>query len=61
MRDSKRIFDVTATLATGWLYCPDLRFMQLIENFKAWYQKDVFYLEDDEFLEAFQQYIIENT
>ena len=47
-------------LAIQWMNnFPDWRFMQLINNFQAWIGSDGFYLEDDEFIEKFKQFINE--
>ena len=58
MRDEGRIMPLCMKVARLWQYtCPDLRFMQLISNFVCWLGRDPFYMEDDEFLTKFQQYI----
>ena len=43
---------------------PDLRFGQIIEKFSAWYywkckenKTDIYYLEDDVFLEKFKEFL----
>lgn len=42
---------------------PDWRFFQLINNFFAWFamkhKNDGFYLEEDEFIEAFKEFVNE--
>ena len=47
MRDIERIDYVCNEIAKYWKKCPDIRFMQLINNFMAWLKSDGFYLEDD--------------
>ena len=42
-------------------YCPDLRFMQLMSNFAVWYGADPFYMEDDEFLTKFREFLEKNS
>jgi hypothetical protein len=37
--------------------CPDWRFMQLMSNFVAWYERDPFYMEDDEFCDKLREYM----
>ena len=53
MRDIDRIEKVCEALAHAWKRVPDMRFMQLIDNFQAWLGNDGFYLEEDSFLEKF--------
>lgn len=58
MRDPNRIWNITNHIANQWHYvCPDLRFMQLMSNFIAWLGHDPFYMEDDEFLQKFYEYM----
>lgn len=58
MRDPDRIDTLLKELGTLWKqYCPDLRFMQLIDNFQRFSIRDCFYMEDDEFLENISTYI----
>lgn len=60
MRDEGRIFPLCMKIARLWQHtCPDIRFMQLMSNFAAWYETSPFYLEDDEFLEKFREYMVE--
>lgn len=60
MRDEGRIFPLCMQIAKLWqYYCPDIRFMQLISNFAIWYGADLFYMEDDEFLTKFKEYMTE--
>jgi hypothetical protein len=52
MRDVNRIKPFCNTLATEWSKVPDWRLGQLIENLKRAYNiNDLFYMEDDEFIE----------
>lgn len=54
MRDPNRIYPFCMELARLWSMHPDMRFGQLMFNIEAWtytkYQKDSFYIEDDEFM-----------
>ena len=36
---------------------PDLRFGQLMINFLRWYGRDPYYLEEDKFLERFEEFV----
>ena len=53
MRDPKRIYPLCNELARIWSLYPDLRFGQLMHNIESYmrcvYDKDPFYVEDDEF------------
>lgn len=61
MRDPNRISRFCNELKSGWLCLPDLRFGQLMSNVIGAYVettgKDVFFVEDDEFMEFFERYI----
>ena len=57
MRDIDRIDKVCEVLAHAWKRVPDMRFMQLIDNFQAWLGNDGFYLEEDGFLEKLNLYL----
>lgn len=58
MRNPGRIFGIISTIRDEWYFkCPDLRFMQLMSNFVAWLGHDPFYMEDDEFLQKFHEYM----
>ncbi len=60
MRDEGRIFPLCMKIARLWQhYAPDLRFMQLMSNFAAWYGSDPFYMEDDEFSRQFLKFMDE--
>lgn len=60
MRDEGRIMPLCIQIASLWQYfCPDTRFMQLMSNFAVWYGADPFYMEDDEFLAKFEEYMTE--
>lgn len=60
MRDPKRIDEFCSMLAHHWHKVPDWRFGQLISNVLGAYVgttgKDIFFPEDDELLDFFQQY-----
>jgi len=36
---------------------PELRFMQLICNFQAWWGNDGFYIPDEKLIEKFKEYL----
>ena len=61
MRSPDRLFNFYSTLAAMHREVPDLRFGQLMFSFNRWheweYGKDIFYLEEDEFLERFKIYL----
>lgn len=58
MRDSNRIWYITNSIAYKWHdECPDLRFMQIMSNFIGWLGRDPFYMEDDEFLQKFNEFM----
>lgn len=63
MRDIKRIRKFCDLLATYWeIYCPDIRFGQLMTNVLAsdvMNGKDPFYIEDDEFIRRLETYFKE--
>lgn len=54
MRDSNRIYPFCHELAVLWSQYPDMRFGQLMFNIESLictkYGKDIFYMEDDEFM-----------
>ena len=60
MRDPNRIPKVTEEIAGIWKNVPDWRFGQLMSNFWSWYGRDIFFLEDDKFIELFKTYAKEN-
>ena len=53
MRDPNRIYPFCMELARLWSMHPDMRFGQLMCNMETWarigHQKDMFYVEDEEF------------
>lgn len=58
MRDEGRIMPLVMQVGRLWQYnCPDLRFMQLISDFVLWYGADPFYMEDDEFMKKFKEFM----
>ena len=57
MRDPNRIDEFCNELATIWKNeCPDWRFGQLICNVFGTYNKDPWWLEEDEMMEWFTRY-----
>lgn len=58
MRNPARIGDFVAAIGNGWENrCPDWRFSQLMINFLGWLGRDPFYMEDDEFLVKFEEFL----
>lgn len=58
MRDPRRCIEVMRTIQSHWENtCPDWRFMQLMSNFMSWLGYDPFYMEDDQFVEKFEEFI----
>lgn len=58
MRNPERIEDCLDELGAGWRQFSDWRLMQLICNFQSWLGYDGYYLEDEKFLEKFNEYLI---
>lgn len=59
MRDSKRLNTFYNNLKMYHSSVPDWRFGQLIVNFQRWYGKDIFYLEEDEFINLLYKFMKE--
>ena len=57
MRDPNRIHDVLMELEKLWVRYPDWRFMQLINNLQATQRNDMFYIEDDKFINIIEDKI----
>ena len=58
MRDEGRIMPLMMQAGRLWQYhCPDWRFMRLMSNFALWYGADPFYMEDDEFIKKFEEFL----
>ena len=58
MRDPKRIYEFCNKLAAIWATeCPDWRFGQLICNVLGTSKIDPFFLEEDEMMKLFENYI----
>ena len=57
MRDKNRIYPFCMELAELWSKYSDIRFGQLINNFQSYCNNDLFYMEDDKFLEKFKEYL----
>ena len=57
MRDIKRLDSFYEKLKKIHQELPDWRFAQLICNFADWYGGDIFYMEEDRFLNLLEQYI----
>ena len=60
-RNSERIFPFCNQLAALWSQYPDLRFGQLMVAYNSYLdiekRKDVFYIEDDDFISYLEEYI----
>lgn len=48
MRDINRIYDILMKFQDLWEKYPDQRFGQIISNYLAKDNEDIFYIEDDE-------------
>lgn len=48
MRDVNRIYDILMKFQDLWEKYPDQRFGQIISNYLAKDNEDIFYIEDDE-------------
>lgn len=48
MRDVNRIYDILVKFQDLWEQHPDQRFGQIISNYLAKDNEDIFYIEDDE-------------
>lgn len=57
MRNPERLKSFYDELARLHEKLPDWRFSQLICNFADWYGGDIFYMEEDRFLQLFKQYL----
>lgn len=60
-RDMNRIYPFCNRLAALWSQYPDLRFGQLMHNVAVYadanYDKDIFYIEEDELLQLIKEYM----
>lgn len=61
MRNPDRIYPFCNQLSRLWSQHPDLRFGQFMHNVAvyadAYYNKDVFYIEDNEFMKYLNEYL----
>ena len=60
MRDENRLFNFYSQLSLIHRKVPDMRFGQLMYSFLRWAEmqnKNVFYLEEDEFLELYKEFM----
>lgn len=57
MRDPNRIHNILIELEKLWVRYPDWRFMQLINNLQATQGNDMFYIEDDKFINIIEDKI----
>lgn len=55
MRDPKRINRFLQILGEYWSMVPDWRFGQLITNISRFYGGDIWFLEEDEFIEVMEK------
>ena len=56
MRDPNRIPTVLAALNDIWQKVPDWRFGQLMSNFYAYAEKDLFYTEDEQYIKLIKDF-----
>ena len=56
MRDINRIDEVLAALKENWEKVPDWRLGQLLCNLQSAAGNDLFYVEDDKFVELLEEY-----
>ena len=56
MRDPERIDKVLKVLGDNWKKLPDWRFGQLLCNLQSAAGNDLFYVEDDKFVELLEEY-----
>lgn len=56
MRDINRINEVLAALKENWEKVPDWRLGQLLCNLQSAAGNDLFYVEDDKFIELLEEY-----
>ena len=57
MRDPNRIDIILTQLGELWKQLPDWRLMQLIVNLQYWVGSDMFYHEDERFIEELKHFI----
>lgn len=57
MRDINRIPAFLQKIQECWELFPDLRFGQMMSNFIFQLPRDLFFYEDDEFIDKFQKYM----
>lgn len=61
MRDINRIDPFLKEVGKIWKKnFPDWRFMQLISNMQSYFGQDLFYIEEDEFLNLLKKYVEEH-
>lgn len=56
MRDPERIEEVLQAISDAWHKVPDWRFGQFICNLQLAETNDLFYVEDDKFIELLEKY-----
>lgn len=59
MRDANRIYPFLLELGKEWEKVPDWRFGQLLSNVLCTTDRDIFFMEEDEFLKLFKNYFKE--
>lgn len=57
MRDPQRIPIILKQIGDVWKKFPDWRFGQLMSNFEIWYGRDIFWPEDEEFVELLEEFV----
>jgi len=55
MRDPARIYPFLNKFAELWMTQPDLRFGQIVNNLQCKCGNDLFYIEDDRYLEKLEE------
>lgn len=61
MRDINRIDPFLSELGKEWKKVPDWRFGQLLSNVLSTANRDIFFMEENEFLELFKNYFKESA
>ena len=61
MRDVNRMDDFLNKFKEYWAKVPDWRFMKLICNLQSFCGSDMFYMEEDRFLQHLETYFEENA
>lgn len=57
MRDINRIDKILAGIGEEWKRVPDWRLGQLFNNLQRYRQDDLFYVEDDKFVQILKEFL----